>query len=120
MKISTPGRCSKKSFPAATPASTAPRWISRSLGIACGGWCPRGRVADDGVLKTLHYALKRHRKPALVLQLHHCNETRRVRSWLRRKRVRMLNVAGPRERKRRGIYREARRLLRRLLAVSRP
>ena len=57
----------------------------------------RARLRRHGTLKTLHYALERHRKPALVLQLHRRNEGKRVRCWLRR-----------------GIYREARRLLLRI------
>ena len=126
--------------------------VARSLGIACGGWCPAGRVADDGrihrcyglaetpsanylqctdwnvrdsdgtlilargrlsggTLNTLRYALQRYRKPALVLQVRRGNDLRRVRSWLRRRHIRVLNVGGPREAKRRGIYRQARALL---------
>lgn len=140
----------------ATGVDRAALDVAHERGIACGGWCPRGGVADDGridghyplretpsanylqctewnvrdsdgtliltrgrptggVLKTLHYALERYHKPALVLHLRHRNETRRVRAWLRRKRIRVLNVAGPRERKRRGVYRDARRLLLRVL-----
>ena len=127
--------------------------VACALGIACGGWCPRGRVAEDGrirrrysldetpsanylqctewnvrdadgtliltrgrlsggTLQTLVYARERYRKPALVLQLRHDGQRRRLRAWLRRHRIRVLNVAGPREHKRRGIYAQARRLLR--------
>jgi len=127
--------------------------VACALGIACGGWCPRGRVAEDGrirrrysldetpsvnylqctewnvrdadgtliltrgrlsggTLKTLVYARERYHKPALVLQLRNDGQCRRLRAWLRRHRIRVLNVAGPRERKRRGIYAQARRLLR--------
>jgi Circularly permutated YpsA SLOG family len=73
------------------------------------------RRLAGGTRNTLAFALKRHRKPALVLQLRDGEQRRRVRRWLRQHRIRVLNVAGPRERKRPGIYREARRLLRAVL-----
>ncbi len=30
--------------------------VALKLGIPCGGWCPKGRIAEDGVLPT-HYPL---------------------------------------------------------------
>jgi|SRR5438105_254420 len=132
--------------------------VACARGIACGGWCPLGRVADDGrirrryrleetpsvnylqctewnvrdsdgtliltrgrllggTLKTLVYARERYHKPVLVLQLRHGDGRRRVRGWLRRHRIRVLNVAGPREKKRRGIYAQARRVLNSVLST---
>ena len=128
---------------------------ARELGIPHGGWCPRGRLAEDGrirrryrlaetpsagyaqrtgwnvrgsgatliinrgrldggTLYTAQLALERHRKPLLILHLGRRIERSRVRAWLRRNRIRVLNVAGPRESKRRGIYRQAKALLARL------
>lgn len=31
--------------------------VARELGLACGGWCPKGRLAEDGVIPA-HYALE--------------------------------------------------------------
>jgi predicted Rossmann-fold nucleotide-binding protein len=130
---------------------------ARALGMASGGWCPRGRIAEDGrirrryclvetpsgnypqrtewnvrdsdatlivnsgrldggTLVTARLALGRHRKPLFMIDL-----DKRVRrelfvAWLRRHRVRVLNVAGPRESKRPGVYRKARTLLKQLFS----
>jgi hypothetical protein len=62
----------------------------------------RGRL-DGGALLTAELALGRHRKALLIVQLG------------RRIRVRVLNVAGPRESKRPGIRRAAKALLMGLL-----
>jgi hypothetical protein len=128
---------------------------ARSLGIACGGWCPRGRLAEDGrirrcyrlaetpsrgyaqrtewnvrdsdatlivnrgrldggTLLTARLALE-YGKPLFVIEIGRRARRERFRAWLRRHRVRVLNVAGPRESKRPGIYREARKLLKTLI-----
>ena len=55
-------------------------------------------------------------EPALVLHVGRRIQAGRFRAWLRRHRIRTLNVAGPRESKRPGIQREAAALLRRLLS----
>src|SRR3954470_8083238 len=137
----------------ATGVDRAALDVACGLGIECGGWCPSGRLADDGrlangyrarmpetpsrhhaqctawnvrdsdgtlivnrgrvdggVRATVHFALRRYHKPVLVLNLRTVDPTH-VRRWLRRKKIRVLNVAGPREAKRRGVYRQARRLL---------
>jgi len=117
-------------------------------GYAHGGWCPRGRRAEDGVLdmryqltetqskayrqrtkrnvlesdatlifnlgrlaggslRTMEIA-KRNGKPVLVVSLDDglgSGQINTVTSWLRHHSVCILNVAGPRERKRPGIYR---------------
>ena len=74
----------------------------------------RGRL-DGGTLLTAELALGRYRKPLLVVQLGRRIRAERFRAWRARHRVRVLNVAGPRESKRPGIYRAAKALLMRLL-----
>ena len=115
--------------------------------IPHGGWCPRGRKAEDGPLdakyllqetKSAGY-LQRTRqnvvdsdgtlivnlgkleggtlataklakklgKPHIVLQLDSgvgAEEVKQLLDWLRRESISTLNVAGPRESKRPGIY----------------
>ena len=129
---------------------------ARALGLQSGGWCPRGRIAEDGRLRlryrlvetpasdywqrtewnvrdsdgtliinrgrldggtlaTARYALEAHAKPVYRVDIGRRVRRERFRAWLTRHRVRVLNVAGPRESKRPGIYREARGILLRLL-----
>ncbi|MDW8469039.1 MAG: putative molybdenum carrier protein [Burkholderiales bacterium] len=121
-----------------------------------GGWCPRGRRAEDGPIArryrlretpsadyaqrtawnvrdsdgtlvlnrgaleggtrlTVRLARKRYAKPLFVVQLEKGLAPARFRAWLLRHRIATLNVAGPRESKRPGIYREAHAALLRLL-----
>jgi len=126
-----------------------------ALGIACGGWCPRGRIAEDGRIRRRYRLVEtpsgnypqrtewnvrdcdatlivnrgsldggtlftaqlasRYRKPVFVVQVGRGVRASQFKAWLRRHRVRVLNVAGPRESKRPGIYRQARALLAALL-----
>jgi putative molybdenum carrier protein len=120
--------------------------------IVSGGWCPRGRIAEDGrirrryclvetpsgnypqrtewnvrdsdatlivncgrldggTLATARLALGRQRKPLFMIELDKRGRRELFVAWLRRHRVRVLNVAGPRESKRPGIYIEAKTLL---------
>ncbi len=116
-------------------------------GVDHGGWCPKGRRAEDGVLhpryrlretadegylertrrnvldsdatlivnlgeldggtlETLRFA-KRCRRPVLVIQADAGvgeAEVARFLEWLGREPISTLNVAGPRESKRPGIY----------------
>ena len=52
------GWAALSSFPAARRASTARRWMRPlPLGIPHGGWCPRGRLAEDGSIPE-RYALR--------------------------------------------------------------
>jgi hypothetical protein len=131
---------------------------ARALGLATGGWCPRGRIAEDGrirrryclvetpsgnypqrtewnvrdsdatlivnrgkldggTLATARLAHGRHHKPVFMIELGKRVRSERFRAWLRRHRVRVLNVAGPRESKRPGIFREARKLLKEILRL---
>jgi hypothetical protein len=118
-------------------------------GVGCGGWCPRGRRAEDGAiperyplkqtsgsdymdrtrrnvedssgtLATLIHA-RRIGKPVLVVDPADLVGDARlddITEWLVTHRIRVLNVAGPRESGRPGIYHEARDLVARLLVAT--
>jgi hypothetical protein len=131
--------------------------VALARGIPCGGWCPRGRRAEDGPLPPRYpltetpsagYAerttwnvrdsdgtliLNAGRlsngtrltarearalgRPHLLIPLDRqtpAAQVRAIRAWLREHRISTLNVAGPRESKRPGIYRLAAALLRAL------
>jgi len=129
--------------------------VAMELGLPVGGWCPKGRKAEDGTLPA-RYPLKetpsedyaqrttwnvrdsdgtliltrgtttggtaqtvddavRLRRPYLVVDLAEAPDAAAVRAWLARHHIRVLNVAGPRESKSPGIYREASQFLQRLL-----
>ena len=130
--------------------------VALALGIPCGGWCPRGRRADDGPIDARYplqetpsadYAMRtewnvrdsdgtlvltrgetqggtaltvtlaRQRgRPVLVVDLASEPDVRVVGDWLRREGIRVLNVAGPRERGAPGIHAESLRFLRAALA----
>lgn len=113
-------------------------------GMLCGGWCPKGRMAEDGPIAeryplketplaeywqrtewnvrdagatlvltygrptegtamTIEYA-KQWRKPCLVVDLEKENDPKKVREWIQKEGIQVLNVAGPRESKIPGIY----------------
>jgi hypothetical protein len=134
---------------------------ARALGIRAGGWCPRGRRAEDGriprryrlaetpsreygertrwnvrdsdgtlivtrgmldggTLLTARLAREVLRKPLFIVRLGRRIEPARFAAWLCKHRIRVLNVAGPRESKRPGIYRAARSLLMRMLGAGAP
>jgi putative molybdenum carrier protein len=126
-----------------------------AAGVPHGGWCPRGRRAEDGVIPARYrlrehasarYAARteanvleadatlvlahgpltggtaltrrtarRHRRPLLVVDLAADADAGAVRRWLDAHRVRVLNVAGPRESQHPGIADRARRFLARVL-----
>ncbi len=130
-----------------------------ALGLPAGGWCPRGRIAEDGRIARRYplqetpsadYAQRtewnvrdsdgtlilnrgalgggtlltarlaaRYGRPCLVVQLERRVDLARARAWIARHRIRTLNIAGPRESKRPGIYVAARAMLTPLLADSR-
>ena len=122
-----------------------------ALGVEHGGWCPKGRLAEDGRIPA-RYNLRetdscdypqrternvadsdgtlilyrqplqggteltrrlahRHRKPCLLVDLAVEFDARRVRAWIRRHQIQVLNVAGPRESSAPGIARETERVL---------
>ena len=132
--------------------------VALALGFACGGWVPRGRLAEDGLVPH-HYPVRetqsrgytertarnvrdsdatliltrgaptggtaltvRHalelRRPCLVVDLATDASPSAVDAWLRKRRVRVLNVAGPRESNVPGIYGEAAQFLRALLTLA--
>lgn len=123
--------------------------------IAHGGWCPKGRKAEDGVIGT-DYSLREtdnddyrrrtewnvrdsdatlilcagppiggtaltiefartYHKPVYVLDIDEQHDVTALITWLHGNRIRILNVAGPRESNYKGIYDKARRLLQRLI-----
>lgn len=124
---------------------------ARQCGISIGGYCPKGRRAEDGKipapyplteLATADYPTRtrrnaraadatliltrgplsggsaytalvaqRQRKPLLVIDLMSRPRVATVRTWIATNAVRTLNVAGPRESKAPGIYRQAKRFL---------
>jgi hypothetical protein len=132
--------------------------VALALGIPCGGWCPLGRRAEDGVIPErypLHetpwwgYPQRtewnvrdadatliltrgapdggtaltvelagRHHKPSLVIDLADPIDLDAVRRWVEQHRVRVLNVAGPRESSCPGIHAEATAWLHRWLSLA--
>jgi hypothetical protein len=128
--------------------------VAMELGIECGGWCPKGRRAEDrpipkryplketpssaypqrternvaesdgtliltlreprgGTALTIRLA-RDLRKPCKRVKLNGAANVERVRSWLERKKIRILNVAGPRESENPGIHSMACDFLRQL------
>jgi predicted Rossmann-fold nucleotide-binding protein len=129
--------------------------VALELGIPCGGWCPKGRRAEDGVIDH-HYPLqevsspeypvrtemnvkdsdatlilnqgtlaggtaltlklaKIHKKPYRVVDLSKTKDPAPVRKWMQTEKVNVLNVAGPPESNRPGIYAKAIEFLRRMV-----
>jgi hypothetical protein len=127
-----------------------------ALHLPCGGWCPRGRPAEDGRLPA-RYPLReadspeypprteqnvrdadatlilnrgalaggtaytarmahRHGKPCLIVDLDTADAATIV-AWLRAHHVDTLNIAGPRESSRPGIYTQASALLHSVLTA---
>ncbi len=118
--------------------------VARELGIPCGGWCPKGRRAVDGVIPAKYpltesptaaysertalnvrdadgtlilnkgplesgtaYTAEVARKlscACLVIDLGERFDADEILGWIEREGIRILNVAGPREEKCRGIY----------------
>ena len=134
-----------------------------AAGFPCGGWCPRGRRAEDGVIDARYPLIETPgestlertranvgvsdatlivclgpaaggtrdtvdcaaaaRKPALVIDLADDEAApalcARIIGWLDANRVRVLNVAGPRESEHPGIHQMARTLVHDLIAAER-
>lgn len=132
--------------------------VARSLEIPHGGWCPRGRLAEDGTIPpqyelvetrspqyrvrteqnvidsdgtliffrgqlqggtqlTRHFADK-HGKPVLLVDTRQPADLTAVREWLAANRIRVLNVAGPRESSAPGIGAEVDIRLRAILLAA--
>ena len=130
--------------------------VALQLKIPHGGWCPRGRKAEDGIIPSIYHLnetesdryeprtelnvkdadgtliithgmpttstaftrdlAEKHKKPHLVVNLETLNYYRAVelvQKWLddNMYKIRVLNVAGPREKERSGVYKTARALL---------
>ena len=130
--------------------------VGLALGLAVGGWCPKGRRAEDGRIPARYplvetpernYQTRTRRniedsdgtlilnlgaldggtaltvaharqigKPCLVVALEEGIEPAAFRDWLETNSITVLNVAGPRESKRPGVYAAAMRCLERLLS----
>ncbi|MGH6636455.1 MAG: putative molybdenum carrier protein [Gammaproteobacteria bacterium] len=129
---------------------------ARAAKIAIGGWCPRGRRADDGAISE-HYPLaetpsagyaqrtewnvrdadgtlilkrgaleggtvltvrvaSRWGKPCLVIDLNDPSAMVVV-DWFAEDGIRVLNISGPREAQRPGIYTQALEFLRAVFGV---
>ncbi len=126
--------------------------VALELGMPAGGWCPKGRKAEDGSLASRYpltetsseqywqrtewnvrdsdgtlvltrgapaegtaYTIEVARKsgkPCLVLDLSEEPSESVVQAWADEHKVRVLNVAGPRESKCPGIYAQAAQFLR--------
>lgn len=129
--------------------------VALELALDCGGWCPRGRRAEDGPLDNRYplrettlrrygqrtdwnvrdsngtlilfrtgmdggTRLTRERarsrgRPCKTVDLDRHPGTEPVRRWIRRHRIQVLNVAGPRESSSPGVYGRAKAFLVRLL-----
>src|SRR5688572_18020100 len=127
-----------------------------AAGIAAGGWCPKGRLAEDGPLPD-HYPLDetpsrryrqrtqwnvrdsdgtlvlywgelhggtlatvkladRYRRPLRIVNLLAPVNVAEVAQWITNNHIKTLNVAGPRESSRLGIYKMARDYLKQMLS----
>ena len=122
-----------------------------AAGVPCGGWCPRGRKAEDGAIPARYplreaesagYSERTRRnvrdadgtlviaraepkggtaltlevaagygKPSLTAHPDEPGEVDRVRRWLAKNRIGVLNIAGARESESPGIYVAARRFV---------
>lgn len=116
-----------------------------SLNISLGGFCPNGRICENGIIPdkfqlieteskdysdrtekniinsdaTLILTTKnklsggtyltkiltnRHKKPCLILNLKEEMDKKAFSEWINNNKVKILNIAGPRESKEKGIY----------------
>ncbi|HPE73590.1 MAG TPA: putative molybdenum carrier protein [Candidatus Competibacter sp.] len=129
--------------------------VALALGLAVGGWCPKGQRAEDGRIPDRYpltetaemdcetrtrrniedsdgtLILNRGKmeggtaltadlarqigKPCLIVALEEGIEPATFQDWLVANSITVLNVAGPRESKRPGVYAAAARCLRALL-----
>lgn len=129
--------------------------VALELGIPCGGWCPRGRKAEDGTIpekyplqetKSTSYAVRTEknvrdsegtliftwgppkggtartlmlaqklRKPFVVIDLSRGKDPSAAKEWKQKNKLKILNVAGPRESEVPGIHDRAKEFLQELL-----
>lgn len=127
-----------------------------NYGVDCGGWCPKGRLAEDGVIDQKYplteasdsfYQTRTElnvrdsdgtlilfmdtldegslltqkiansfNKPLLEVDIKNVDEKRikRVQNWIRFHKIKVLNIAGPRESNSPGIYQKSMEFLERL------
>ncbi len=130
--------------------------VAMALGIPHGGWCPRGRAAEDGRIPDRYQLIEtdtadyparternvqdsdatlilcrgepsggteltirlaqQHGYPHWLVDLDATVSPQEVADWLRTRKVRVLNVAGPRESQSPGIALAAAAFLRQVLA----
>jgi hypothetical protein len=129
--------------------------VALELGISCGGWCPKGRKAEDGPIGSRYplqetisanYSVRteknvresdgtlvlakgepkagtaltiklaqKHKKPYLVRNPFVRRDLGTVSVWIKINRIRILNVAGPRESEIPGVHDRAFEFLKELL-----
>lgn len=129
------------------------------FGIACGGWCPKGRLAEDGVIDSKYPLRETHtsdyesrtklnidnssatlvltsgnvdkgtqltidycqllRKPLLLIDLQSEQDLSivKIRNWMKKYNVQILNIAGPRESSSPGIFELTTRFLEKLIEL---
>lgn len=115
--------------------------------IAHGGWCPKGRIAEDGVINNRYLLIETNyrdytirtrlnvrdsdgtlilnigqleggtattvkaaralNKPYLIVEINQVVDNSVIDTWLINHRIKILNIAGPRESKHPGIYKKA-------------
>ena len=125
--------------------------VALELGIPCGGWCPKGRRAEDGSIAVRYplretegsnYSLRtewnvrdsdatlilnegaleggtettvafaeKYQRPCYIVSMQEDSDTENIKKWILQNRVQVLNVAGPRESGRPGVYKKATALL---------
>jgi hypothetical protein len=140
-----------------TGADRAALDAALAAGLEVGGWCPRGRRAEDGRIAARYplretperaYAARTRanvrdsdatlvlnvgaleggtaqtvrdavalRRPYLVVDLADAPDVESARRWISARAVATLNVAGPRESRRPGVYALAREFMDRLLTA---
>lgn len=74
---------------------------------------------QNGTLATATFARDTHRRPLLMVNLLEPADSRETARWITDNKIKTLNIAGPRESSRRGIYARARDYLQTLFGISR-
>jgi|MudIll2142460700_1097286.scaffolds.fasta_scaffold155278_2 predicted Rossmann-fold nucleotide-binding protein len=132
--------------------------VAFEAGIPCGGWCPKGRKAEDGPIdpkyplketKSEEYPVRteanvieadgtfvltfgrptegtaftiqaavKHKKPYLLIDLKKKINPLFALDWAKKRKIRILNVAGPKESKIPGIYKMAKDFLMEILLAE--
>jgi len=132
--------------------------VAIELALPCGGWCPKGRKAEDGTIPdryplqetvSFNYRVRtrknvedcdgtliltwgppmggtaltlklarRYHKPYFVVDLTKGGDAQSVWEWGRARKIRTLNIAGPRESEAPGIHARAACFLRGILGIA--